>query len=274
MPRLPFAKDAGAPHDHDNDYDPQRKDRLDVNTQGAEPDTGSRRRLLGRGVAAGLAGVAATSSGRTASATTPTDPASASTPTDPSSSTTPESSSPSSSEGTTATPTTEAPGAPTGDDAAALAGMLGAEIAARDLYRIALGAGLSEAQEAGNPNVFAVIADGHDAYADSIAGIVGIPAQSAGNQSLIDDRRADFESADVGAVADAAYLLESELLAAYTQLVGEARNVDAATLMASILVVEARHCAIMATLAGKGNDLVALLDNDVQPSPSLEEAGA
>ncbi len=265
MPRLPFAEDAGAPHDHDNDYDPQRKDRLDVNTQGAEPDTGSRRRFLGRGVTAGLAGVAAMSSGRTASATTPTDP---------SSSTTPESSSPSSSEGTTATPTTEAPGAPTGDDAAALAGMLGAEIAARDLYRIALRAGISEAQEAGNPNVFAVIADSHDAYADSIAGTVGIPAQSAGNQSLIDDRRADFESTDVGAVADAAYLLESELVAAYTQLVGEVRSVDAATLMASILVVESRHCAIMATLAGKGNDLVALLDNDVQPSPSLEEAGA
>lgn len=168
------------------------------------------------------------------------------------------------------TATTATPGAPTGADADALAAMLGIELAAGELYRAAGDAGATT----GNPDLFAVIGDSHDAYAESLAALVGLPVSGSIDAAFVDARRPDFESSDVAAVADAGYVLESELVRTYTELVGSVANVDAASLAASILIVESRHCTIMADLAGRGNDLTALLDNDATPLDVAGEPGS
>lgn len=158
-------------------------------------------------------------------------------------------------------------GAPTGADAASLQFMLGAELAARDLYRAANAAGAATPE----PDLIAVLVDNHGAYADSLAAIIGASANELADTAIFDERQADFETSDVPALAEAAYKLESELVATHIQLVGEMRNRDAAELLASILITEARHCAILADLSGNGNDLEALLEN---PAEALSPPGS
>lgn len=155
-------------------------------------------------------------------------------------------------------------GAPTGADAESLQFMLGAELAARDLYRAAHAEGAATPV----PDLIVVLADNHGAYADSLAAIIGESANEAADAAVFDERLADFETTDVPALADAAYQLESQLVVTHVQLVGELRNRDAAELLASILISEARHCAILADLSGNGNDLEALLENPAEPLSS------
>lgn len=170
-------------------------------------------------------------------------------------------------EGTTTPPSQPDTGAPTGADAESLQFMLGAELAARDLYLAANAAGAATPQ----PDLIAVLADNHGAYADSLAAIIGASASEQADSAVFDERRQDFETSDVPALAAAAYELESVLAATHVELVGELRNRDAAQLLSAILVVEARHCAILADLSGNGNDLMALLKNLAEP---LDPAGS
>ncbi|MDQ3390242.1 MAG: ferritin-like domain-containing protein [Actinomycetota bacterium] len=155
-------------------------------------------------------------------------------------------------------------GAPTGADAESLQFMLGAELAARDLYRAAHAEGAATPV----PDLIVVLADNHGAYADSLAAIIGASANESADAGVFEERQADFETSDVPALAGAAYQLESELVATHIELVGEMRNRDAAELLASILISEARHCAIVADLSGNGNDLEALLENPAEPLSS------
>ncbi len=145
--------------------------------------------------------------------------------------------------------------------------MLGAELAARDLYRSANAAGAATPE----PDLIAVLADNHGAYADSLAAIIGASANEAADAAVFDERLEDFEITDVPALAETAYELESELVATHLQLIGELSNRDAAELLAAIVITEARHCAILADLSGKGNDLMALLENPAEP---LSQAAA
>ena len=66
----------------------------------------------------------------------------------------------------------------------------------------------------------------------------------------------------------AAYDLESTLVATHTELLGELEGVDGAKTIASILMMEARHCTVLADLAGRGDDLDALFENTARaPRP-------
>jgi hypothetical protein len=142
-------------------------------------------------------------------------------------------------------------------DLASLAFVQSLELSARDLYASAAATG------ADHP-VFGVLADQHQAYAQGIAALTGEPADTR-DDALYAALEPAFATADPIAVATAGYDLESAAVATHTELLGRLTNGDAAKLIASVLAMEARHCAVLADLSGRGDDLNVLLVNTAEP---------
>jgi Ferritin-like domain len=155
-----------------------------------------------------------------------------------------------------AAPPTTGPGL-TASDVDLLAFAQGVELAAHDLYEEASSGGAES-------DVLSTIAFNHQAYGQAIAGLTGVSANTP-NEEVYASLEADFASGDTTAVALAGYDLESVLVATHTELLGLLIDQDAAKLIASILAVEARHCTVLASLGGKGDDLDALLVNTAEP---------
>lgn len=135
--------------------------------------------------------------------------------------------------------------------------VMGIELAARDLYDLAGAAGA-------DPVVTLVMREQHESYAQALAGSSGSSA-NARNEAVFNQFRSGFSSAVTAAVAAVAYDLESAAVATHTNLLGLLSESSSASLIASIISVEARHCAVLADLAGLGNDLDALLLNSADP---------
>jgi hypothetical protein len=154
------------------------------------------------------------------------------------------------------TPPDTGPGLPAAD-VELLSVVQGLELSIRDLYDAAIAAGA-------DPDVFATLAYNHRAYGQSIAGATGVSANERDEQ-LFSSLEADFATSDTEAVAAAAYDLESRAVATYTELLPELLDVGSAKLMASIVATEARHCTVLAVLAGRGDELDALLENTAEP---------
>jgi hypothetical protein len=131
------------------------------------------------------------------------------------------------------------------------------ELAARDLYEAASAAGADDP-------LFGALADQHEAYAQGIASFIGEPADTR-NDVVYDELESAFAASDRTAVATAGYDLESAAVATHTELLGRLENVDAAKLVASMLSMEARHCAVLADVSGRGDDLNILLVNTADP---------
>ncbi len=183
-----------------------------------------RRRLLGIGLGGAAISLLPFLSGR-ASATTPSTSTSDTTP---------------------ATTTTAPPKRPTDADVTLLGFAQTVELAARQLYDVALGTdGLfDDAQRA----VIATIRESHDAYAASLSGTLGRLAPQVANP-IVDELKASF-SGKLADVLDAAYGLESTAVATHTDIIGKLQGTDGAALIASILIVEARHGTVLAYLNG------------------------
>ncbi|MEX2626000.1 MAG: ferritin-like domain-containing protein [Ilumatobacteraceae bacterium] len=130
------------------------------------------------------------------------------------------------------------------------------ELTARDLYDAAAGAGHAT-------DLAGAMREQHEAYAQRLAAITGTSARGRLGD-VYEQLEAAFTSSADDAIA-AAYDLESIAVATHTELVGLVDSRDTAALLASILVVEARHCAVFADAGGRGDDLDALLDNDADP---------
>jgi Ferritin-like domain len=158
------------------------------------------------------------------------------------------------------TPATTPPGQPTGADTELLAALQGLELAARDLYQVALDAGASD-----DGGVLATLRANHQGYANLISGLIGGSAPQAPDEALFDQFSSDFDSSDVDAVAAAGYEFESSAVATHLDALGELEGTDGAKTVASIAIVESRHCAVLADLGDMGDDLDALLDNDASP---------
>ena len=131
------------------------------------------------------------------------------------------------------------------------------ELAARDLYEAAGAAGADDP-------LFGALADQHEAYAQGIASFIGEPADTR-NDVVYDELESAFAASDRTAVATTGYDLESAAVATHTELLGRLENVDAAKLVASMLSMEARHCAVLADVSGRGDDLNILLVNTADP---------
>ncbi len=203
---------------------------MDV-TEPAQPDSALRRRLLGIGLGGAAVSLLPFLIGR-ASATTPN-----SGPPDTAATTT----------------TTSPPKRPTDDDIVLLGFAATIELAARNLYDVALATkGFDDNERA----VLATIREAHEAYATSLSAELGRLAPQEVNP-IFDDLRASF-SGDKASVLDAAYGIESTAVATHTDILSKLQGTDGASLLASILIVEARHGTALAYLNG-ATDLDTLL---------------
>ena len=155
----------------------------------------------------------------------------------------------------TTTSTTIPPQRPTDADVTVLGFAQQVELSATALYdeAIALG-GWSDVQGA----VVAAIREAHQAYAQSLSGLLGRKAPGVMSQPLFDSLRSDFSGSADGVLA-AAYNLESALVATHLDVLAKVQGTDAAALVASIVTNEARHGTVLADLAGKSDEATLLV---------------
>ena len=165
-----------------------------------------------------------------------------------------------------ATTTTAPPKRPTDDDIALLSFAQMVELTARDLYKVAL-----------DKSVFAdatleavkAIGEAHEAYAQAISGLIGRVAPNAPQSDLFDELSKDF-AGSAKDVATAARALENNLVATHVDIVGKLVGVDGSALMASMVVVEARHATVLASIAGvHGLDEQLATDGEAIPASAV-----
>ena len=211
-------------------------DVTEANQPGATPGKGGvgRRRLIGAGLGGAAVSLLPFLSGRSGATTVPpgTEPAAATT-------------------------TTAPPRRPTADDVTLLTFAQSVELTARDLYDVALREVDFDDVET---TVMATIRDAHQAYVNALSGLLGISSPSAPDEKLFTGLVSGFSGA-TDKVLQSAYDVESTLVATHTELVGQLVGVRGASLIASILVVEARHCTVIADMMGS-TDLDVLLDSN------------
>jgi Ferritin-like domain len=158
------------------------------------------------------------------------------------------------------TPVPTPPDQPTRADTELLAAIQGLELAARDLYQLALDAGADD-----EGDVLETLRSNHEGYANAISGLIGGAAPQQRDEALFAQFQAEFDNSDVEAVAAAAYDFESSTVATNLDALSQLEGKDAAKSVASIVIVESRHCAVLANLGGQGDDLDAVLVNDATP---------
>jgi len=134
-------------------------------------------------------------------------------------------------------------------DAALVGFAISLELTARDLYDAAIAAG-AEGQ------LWGVLREQHESYAQRLAGIAGVPADTR-NDELFESLVGGFE----GATRAAAFDFENVAAATQTELLGVVEDDDAARSIASIIAIESRHATYLAGVAGMGDDLDALFLN-------------
>jgi hypothetical protein len=152
------------------------------------------------------------------------------------------------------------PTSPTADDREVLAQAMQVELTAAALYQTAIDAGL-DAETAEIADIFRA---NHTAYADQIAGWAGLSANSR-NEELLAQFESAFDTSDTTAFATAANQMENTLAETHTGLLTGYESVDARTLTASIVVVEARMATVLADMAGTADDLDDLFEPDAEP---------
>lgn len=169
--------------------------------------------------------------------------------------------------------TTAPPARPTAADTDLLVFVQQVELTAMALYRAALGSDV-DLDDAMRAN-FDALRLHHDAYAKSVAGLVGGVATNSHDEALYDELVDGFEQGSAAEVAKAAHDLENSLVATHTALLSELEGTNASSLVASIQIVEARHAAVLAKLAGL--DPVAdadafLVTPDIEPLTPADDA--
>lgn len=146
------------------------------------------------------------------------------------------------------TPTTTAPPRrPTEGDVALLGAAQQVELTARELYDDAINAGDWSDTEA---SVITTIREAHEAAAQSLAGLLGGDAPGEMSQSLYSSLASGFRGS-VSARLEAAYNLESAVVATHSALLAELIGTDGATLIAAVQSAEARHGTVLADLNGQ-----------------------
>jgi len=140
------------------------------------------------------------------------------------------------------------------EDRASAAFAIGIELSARDLYQAAIDAGAEG-------TAWGIFADSHSSYAERIAGLTGISANTPA-PAVFAEREADFTS---DRPANAAFNLENSLIATHLDLLAQVTDVDIADALASILAMESQHAAYLAERSGHGDNFDALFNNDAEP---------
>lgn len=163
-----------------------------------------------------------------------------------------------------ATTTTAPPKRPTKDDIALMAFGQSMELTIRDLYDVAIGAGTFTGATL---EAIRAIRDAHAAYGQSISGLLGRDAPNARIDKLFTSLQKSFtgKEADIAAAAQA---LENTAVATHTEAVGNLVGIDGSALVASLMIVEARHATYLAMLAGAATLDAELASTAFALSPS------
>ena len=94
--------------------------------------------------------------------------------------------------------------------------------------------------------VMATFREAHEAYSVALSALLGESTPQLGDP-IGDDLRSKF-SADLKTVLDGAYTAESTAVATHTEIIGELQGLEGASLLASILIVEAANGTVIADL--------------------------
>ena len=154
-----------------------------------------------------------------------------------------------------ARPVAAAPNAPTAEDSTTFEQALQIELAATLLYRDALAAGLTDAAA----EVAQVFSDNHQTYANQFAAITGISANTY-NEAFYAEYKDRFATSDAAEFALAAWELENNSAATYTELFTSLNAVQSQTVVASIVVMNARMATVLADIAGVSSDFDLVFD--------------
>jgi len=158
--------------------------------------------------------------------------------------------------------TTAPPKRPTADDTELLGAAQQVELAAVALYDSAIAgvSGWTAAQAA----VMFTFRDAHLAYANSLSALLGRTAPGTAAASVISSYRGEF-GGDPASVCGASWSLESAAVATHGDILGLLQGVEGAALVASIQIAEARHCTVLADLAGLTDTASLLVDDEEAP---------
>ena len=147
------------------------------------------------------------------------------------------------------TTTTAPPKRPTEADIELLSFLQTAEVSAFLAYRSAVDRDELSLPDDVRP-VLEVFAEHHQAYAQSISGLLGRDAPNAPNAAVLEQFGAPFESGALEEVFAGAQALEDALVATHLNALGELAGTDGSALIASILAIEARHSTVLSALGG------------------------
>ena len=144
---------------------------------------------------------------------------------------------------TTTTAQTAPPKMPTSADKQLLDFALSAELSVHDLYITAINSGMLSADEKSMMEMFS---EHHKSYAQSLNGLLGKAATNTRNEALYSTYAGQLTSAQ--AMNRVLQSIENTMVATHTDILSSLQGMDGATLVASIITVEARHAAVFGTL--------------------------
>jgi hypothetical protein len=157
------------------------------------------------------------------------------------------------------TTTTAPPRRPSDDDVTLLAFAQQMELTVFGLYDAAISgvAGWSPAQLA----LLNELRQAHLAFANSLSGLLGRSAPDTRSQELFDLWKSKF-TGSTDDVLQSASNLESAVVATYLDMLAKLQGLNGASLVASIVVAEARHSTALSNLAGVSDLAVLLVDSE------------
>lgn len=144
---------------------------------------------------------------------------------------------------TTTTAQTAPPKMPTSADKQLLDFALSAELSVHDLYVTAINSGMLSADEKLMMEMFS---EHHKSYAQSLNGLLGKAATNTRNEALYTTYAGQLTSAQ--AMNRVLQSIENTMVATHIDILSSLEGMDGATLVASIITVEARHAAVFGTL--------------------------
>jgi superoxide dismutase len=132
---------------------------------------------------------------------------------------------------------------PTSADKQLLDFALSAELSVHDLYITAIDSGMLSADERSMMEMFS---EHHKSYAQSLNGLLGKAATNSRNEALYSTYAGQLTTAQ--AMNRVLQSVENTMVATHTDILSSLQGMDGATLVASIITVEARHAAVFGTL--------------------------
>jgi superoxide dismutase len=132
---------------------------------------------------------------------------------------------------------------PTSADKQLLDFALSAELSVHDLYITAINSGVLSADERSMMEMFS---EHHKSYAQSLNGLLGKAATNTRNEALYSTYAGQLTTAQ--AMNRVLQSVENMMVATHTDILSSLQGMDGATLVASIITVEARHAAVFGTL--------------------------